>query len=68
MQLDTQSKKFTEEQAEEMVSIIKEIKDVDIDITATKRDIKESELRMKVYLGFIMFTMLTAFKILDKFI
>jgi hypothetical protein len=62
------TKNFTEEQAEEMVNIIREIKEKDLDINATKRDLKELELRLKVHLGILMFTMLTAFKILDKFV
>ena len=62
------SKKFTEEQAEEMVNIIKEIKEKDLEITATKQDLKELELRLTIRLGIVMFTMLTAFKILDKFL
>ena len=62
------SKKFTEEQAEEMVNIIKEIKEKDLDITATKRDIKELELRLKIHLGAMIFSLLLAFKILDKFL
>ena len=62
------SKKFTEVQAEEMVNIIKEIKEQDLDITATKRDIKELELRLKIHLGTMIFSLLLAFKILDKFL
>ena len=47
---------------------IKEIKEKDLDITATKRDIKELELRLKIHLGAMIFSLLLAFKILDKFL
>ena len=62
------AKKFSEEQAEEMVKIIKDVKESDLDTTATKRDLKELEMKLTIKLGAIVFGLLLAFKILDKFI
>jgi|1048.fasta_scaffold14826_6 hypothetical protein len=59
---------FNEKQAEEVVAIIKEIKDADLDSSATKRDLKELELRLKIHLGTMIFGLLVAFKVLDKFL
>lgn len=62
------SKNFTEEQAEEMVRIVKEVKESDLDITATKRDLKELEMKLTIKVGAVVFGLLLAFKVLDKFI
>lgn len=65
---ELESKKFTEEQAEAIVKIITETRKEDLSALATKQDLKELELKLTIKLGVLMFSLLLAFKVFDKFL
>jgi hypothetical protein len=62
-----EEKGLSREQAEEIIAIIK---DLQSDLVTTKSlasDLKELELRMTVRVSSIVFALLLAFKVFDKF-